>query len=179
MPRTGFVWPIMEPETTGSGPDQPAEKPKSTDSEADTTSASNSRKQQNHLLLFNAMRTTAAHASTTFTNNTRPVVDQLLTTEIVAAPPEATVERARSVSVVPAPVPTLRRSPTPRTTGTAQSPELGKNQPGASGIPPRKKKKRECFRGVFSVSDLRLHLQAPILRVIRPRRVKRGSSLSC
>lgn len=145
MPRTGFVWPIMEPEATGSGPDQQTEKRKGTDEETSTTSASNSRKQQNHLLLFNAMRTTAAHASTTFTNNTRPVVDQPLTTE--TAPPEATVERARSVSVTTTPAPPLRRSPTPRVTGTTQSPELSKGQPGAPGVPPKKKKKRECFQG--------------------------------
>jgi len=145
LPRTGFVWPIMEPETTGSGPDQPTEKPKGTDEEASTTSPSNSRKQQNHLLLFNAMRTTAAHASTTFTNNTRTVVDQPLTAE--TAPPEATVERARSVSVAATPAPPLRRSPTPRVTGTIQSPELGKSQSSGPGVPPKKKKKRTNTAG--------------------------------
>ena len=140
MPRTGFVWPIMEPEATESGPDQQTEKRKDTDEGTSTTSAPNNRKQQNHLLLFNAMRTTAAHASTTFTNNTRPVVDQPPTTETV--PPETTVERARSVSVTATPVPPTRRSSTPRVTGTTQSPELGKGQPG---VPQKKKKRRECF----------------------------------
>lgn len=143
MPRTGFVWPIMEPEATGSGPDQQTEKRKGTDEEASTTSALNNRKQQNHLLLFNAMMTTAAHASTTFTNNTRPVVDKPPTTEVV--PPETTVERARSVSVTATPAPPTRRSSTPRVTGATQSPELGKGQPGAPGVPQqRKKKKRRC-----------------------------------
>jgi len=131
----------MEPEATGSGPDQQADKRKETDEGEGTTSASNNKKQQNHLLLFNAMRTTAAHASTTFTNHTRPVVDQP-TTETI--PPETTVERARSLSVTTTPVPPTRRSSTPRVTGTAQSPELGKGQPGAPGVPQKKKKKREC-----------------------------------
>jgi len=140
MPRTGFVWPIMEPEATGPGSDQQTEKRKGTDEETNPTSASNSRKQQNHVLLFNAMRTTAAHASTTFTNSTRPTVDQPPATE--AAPPETIVERARSVSVSATPAPPPRRSSTPRVTGTAQSPEIGKGLPGAPGIPPKKRKKR-------------------------------------
>ena len=144
MPRTGFVWPIMEPEVTAeSGPDQQTEKHKDTDEGTSTTSASNSRKHQNHLLLFNAMRTTAAHASTTFTNATRPVVDQPPATEPV--PQEPTVERARSVSVSATPAPPLRRSSTPRVTGTAQPLEIGKGQPGAPGVPPKKSKKRERF----------------------------------
>ena len=133
----------MEPEATGSGPDQQTEKRKGTDEETSTTSASNSKKQQNHLLLFNAMRTTAAHASTTFTNNTRPAVDQPPTAETV--PPETVVERARSVSVTATPAPPTRRSSTPRVVGTTQSPELGKGQPGAPGVPQKKKKKREYF----------------------------------
>lgn len=147
MPRTGFVWPIMEPEATGSGPDQQIEKPKDTDEGTSTTSALNSRKQQNHLLLFSAMRTTAAHASTTFTNNTRPVVDQPPATETV--PPETTVERARSVSVTATPAPPPRRSSTPRVSGTTQSPEMGKAQPGAPGVLPKKRKKRGFFQGGF------------------------------
>ncbi|KAF9648511.1 MED6-domain-containing protein [Thelephora ganbajun] len=140
MPRTGFVWPIMEPEATGTGPEQQTEKRKGTDEGTNTTSASNSRKQQNHLLLFNAMRTTAAHASTTFTNSTRPTVDQPPVAETVLS--ETTAEGAGSVSVAATPAPPPRRSSTPRVIGTAQSPELGKGQPGAPGIPPKKKKKR-------------------------------------
>ena len=143
MPRTGFVWPIMEPEAAGPGSDQQPEKPSGADEETSSTSASNSRKQQNHLLLFNAMRTTAVHASTTFTNNTRPMVDQPPTTESV--PPETTVERARSLSVVATPVPSRRRSSTPRAIGTSQLPDLGKGLPGAPGVPPKKKKRRECL----------------------------------
>ena len=147
MPRTGFVWPIMEPEATGSGSDQQTDKRKGTDEEANTTSASNSRKQQNHLLLFNAMMTTAAHASTTFTNNTRPAAEQPPATE--TAPPETNVERARSLSVAATPAPQSRRSSTPRVTGTSQSPDLGKGQPG---VPPKKKKKRECIESGFGSS---------------------------
>jgi len=145
LPRTGFVWPIMEPESAGTGSDQQTEKRKGTDEETSTTSSSNSRKHQNHFLLFNAMRTTAAHASTTFTNNTRLVVDQPPVTE--TAPPETTVERARSLSVVATPAPQLRRSSTPRVAGTAQLPELGKGQPGAPGVPPKKKKRRTITAG--------------------------------
>jgi mediator of RNA polymerase II transcription subunit 6 len=151
MPRTGFVWPIMEPEATSSSSDQQPEKRKDTDERTGSTSASNSRKQQNHVLLFNAMRTTAAHASTTFTNNSRPAaVDQLPATETI--PPETNAERARSISVSTTPAPQTRRSSTPRVTGTSQSPELGKGQPGAPGVPPKKKKKRECIQAGFGHS---------------------------
>jgi len=136
----------MEPEATGSGSDQQTEKLKNTDEGTGTTSASNSRKQQNHLLLFNAMRTTAAHASTTFTNNTRPAVDQAPATE--TAPPETAVERARSASVAATPAPPLRRSSTPRVTGTTQPPEIGKSQPG---VPLKKKKKRERSKMFFGI----------------------------
>jgi len=145
MSRTGFVWPIMEPEATGPGSDQQTEKRKGTDEETSATPTSNSRKQQNHLLLFNAMRTTAAHASTTFTNNTRQMVDQPPTTETV--PSEPTVERARSVSVVATPVPSQRRSSTPRVTATSQSPELGKGQPGGPGVQQKRKKRRTNTAG--------------------------------
>ena len=141
MPRTGFVWPIMEPEATGPGSDQQTEKRKDTEEETTTTSASNSKKHQNHLLLFNAMMTTAAHASTTFINNTRPAVDQPPAMETV--PQETTIERARSTSVTATPAPPLRRSTTPRVPGTTQLPEIGKGLPGAPGMPPKKRKKRE------------------------------------
>lgn len=146
MPRTGFVWPIMEPEATGSGPDQQTEKPKVTD-ETSTASTSSSRKQQNHLLLFNAMRTTAAHSSATFMNGTRPAVDQPPVTE--TAPPETVVERARSLSVAATPAPPPRRSSTPGVTGASQPPGIGKGQPGAPGIPPRRKKKRGCMHSGY------------------------------
>jgi mediator of RNA polymerase II transcription subunit 6 len=147
MPRTGFVWPVMEPEVTAPGLDQQTEKQKDTD-ETNPTSGSSSRKQQNHFLLFNAMRTTAAHSSTTFMNNTRPVVDQPPATE--TAPPETIpVERARSLSVAATPAPPLRRSSTPRVTGTSQAPEISKPQ---SGVPPKRKKKRECMHGSFGSS---------------------------
>jgi mediator of RNA polymerase II transcription subunit 6 len=146
MPRTGFVWPIMEPEATGPGSDQQSEKRKGAD-ETGTASSSSSRKQQNHFLLFNAMRTTAAHSSATFVNNTRPVADPPPATE--TAPLETVVERARSVSVAPTPAPPLRRSSTPRVTGSSQSLELGKGLPGAPGVPPKRKKKRECIHDGF------------------------------
>ena len=80
------------------------------------------------------------------------------------------------------PAPPTRRSSTPRVTGTTQSPDLGKGQPGAPGVPPKKKKKRVYFRGgswVFGVTNSYLHMQALTLPAIRPRQVRRGSSLLC
>lgn len=149
MPRTGFVWPIMEPEATAPGSDQQTGKRKDTD-ETSTASTSSSRKQQNHFLLFNAMRTTAAHSSATFMDNTRPAIDQPPPAE--TAPPETVVERARSLSVAATPAPPLRRSSTPRVTGTSQPPELSKGQPSAPGVPPKRKKKRGCMHGGFANS---------------------------
>jgi len=144
MPRTGFVWPIMEAETTAPGSDQQTEKRKGTD-EADTESTSSSRKQQNHFLLFNAMKTTAVHSGTTFINSTRPPVDPPPATE--TAPPEAIAERARSLSVAATPAPPPRRSSTPRVTGTSQLPELGKGQSCTDGATPKRKKKRTNTAG--------------------------------
>jgi len=144
MPRTGFVWPIMEAETTAPGSDQQPEKRKGTD-ETDTESTSSSRKQQNHFLLFNAMKTTAAHSGTTFINNTRPPVDPPPATE--TAPPEAIAERARSLSVAATPAPPPRRSSTPRVTGTSQLPELGKGLFCNDAAPTKRKKKRTNTAG--------------------------------
>lgn len=171
MPRTGFVWPIMEPEVTVPESDQQTEKRKGTD-ETSTTPTSSTRKQQNHFLLFNAMRTTAAHSSATFVNDTRPAVDQPPAVE--TAPPETKVGRSRSVSVAATPAPALRRSTTPRVAGTSQQSDLGKGQPGAPAVPQKRRKKREYMHNGFG-NSLRLTvlvLQVPIppiphLRLIR------------
>lgn len=137
----------MEPEASGSGSDKQIEKQK--DAETDTAPTSSGRKQQNHFLLFNAMRTTAAHSSATFVNNTRPVVDQPPPAE--TAPPETIVERARSLSVAATPAPPLRRSSTPRVTGTSQLHELGKGHPGVPSVPQKRKKKRGCMNSLLGV----------------------------
>jgi len=83
--------------------------------------------------------------------------------------------------VAATPAPPLRRSTTPRVAGTTQPPEIGKGHPGAPGIPPKKRKKRECFLvvWVFNISDLWSLLQARIPVLIHPRRGRLVYFLPC
>ncbi|KZP32233.1 MED6-domain-containing protein [Athelia psychrophila] len=77
-PRTGFVWPIMDPQLA-----EDTSKKRVADEELPSTSEPaagsvpkpkvastlhNSKKQQNNLLLLHAMKTTAMHSNTTFSS---------------------------------------------------------------------------------------------------------------
>ncbi|OBZ79849.1 Mediator of RNA polymerase II transcription subunit 6 [Grifola frondosa] len=72
-PRTGFVWPIVEPAETSKkrGRDEDAGDAEDVEDLSGArklpASPSDTKKHQNSMLLFNAMRTTAVHASASFT----------------------------------------------------------------------------------------------------------------
>lgn len=77
-PRTGFIWPIMEPSTADTskkraldaGDDAQASKAltETSSKPANTQAASRGgKRKQNNMLMFNAMRTTALHANKAFT----------------------------------------------------------------------------------------------------------------
>ncbi|KAI0639119.1 MED6 mediator sub complex component-domain-containing protein [Trametes polyzona] len=145
-PRTGFVWPIAEPpatdaaaagkKRTAEGESVPAaEEPEELSSSerglaasATADTAADSKRQQNTLLLLNAMRTTALHAHESF--------------QLPAAPPEEPVPEtpvtatAGRSSMTPAPVP---RGTTPKGPSNAPTPQ----DPPARGPPGGGKKKKK------------------------------------
>ena len=108
-PRTGFVWPIVEPSSGDT-----AAKKRSHDVEASTepgtqeaetlpdvrgipTASTDAKRRQNNMLLFNAMRTTAVHAHESFQLPAAPSEESVPET-----PATATAGRS---SVTPAPGP--------------------------------------------------------------------------
>ncbi|KAI0374462.1 MED6-domain-containing protein [Pilatotrama ljubarskyi] len=138
-PRTGFVWPIAEPPSTDAAstkkraaegePAPAAEEPEDISKERDLSGASaDSKRQQNNMLLWSAMRTTAMHARESF---------QLPAAAPEEAVPEtpATATAGRS-SVTPAPVP---RGATPKGPSNAPTPQ----DPPAKGPPGGGKKKKK------------------------------------
>ena len=162
-PRTGFVWPIVEssdpskrPEETNDGPATQGAESQSQDrelspSQSKRTKISNAR-QQNVMLLVNAMRTTALHATESFTLPTTapfestPAVPE---TQTPGAGPGPT-PGAMSAAATPAPAP---RGATPVGHKRAGSPldrEPTKGQPGAG-----KKKKRS--KSTSSTGESRQH----------------------
>ncbi|EPS99089.1 hypothetical protein FOMPIDRAFT_1031010 [Fomitopsis schrenkii] len=152
-PRTGFVWPIVEStdplkraeETNDERPATQGAESQSQDRELSPTqskrakAASSNPRQQNVMLLVNAIRTTALHATESFTLPTA------VPTESTPAVPEGQTPGAgpgptpgaRSAAATPAPA---TRGATPVGNKRAGSPldrEPTKGQPGAG-----KKKKR-------------------------------------
>ncbi|KAI6045074.1 MED6-domain-containing protein [Pisolithus marmoratus] len=148
-PRTGFVWPIVDTSaaeslgkkpsgeemlsnTGGTGESTPSQLDKQRTSSGGTNVA---KKQEYHMLMLNAMKTTALHSSLTFT------AQRSLVPDIDGNPPESVVPgTSRGTSVTPAPV---GRGTTPRgTSSDASTPQdtTGAKSTGGAG---RKKKKRE------------------------------------
>ncbi|OSD05932.1 MED6-domain-containing protein [Trametes coccinea BRFM310] len=140
-PRTGFVWPIAEPSTA----DAAASKKRAADGEvapaADATedlagerglgaaaSVSDSKRQQNNMLLFNAMHTTAFHARESFQLPAAPSEESVPETPVTAT--------AGRASVTPAPVP---RGATPKGPSNAPTPQ----DPPVRGPPGGGKKKKK------------------------------------
>ncbi|GBE78049.1 MED6 mediator subfamily complex component-domain-containing protein [Sparassis latifolia] len=136
-PRTGFSWPIVESSTSTSVKEHGSDEEAATSTDVEDLPVHSSQKQdtqperqQNNMLLINAMRTTALHANVTFT--------------LPAAVSESTVTEtpalgtgARS-SATPAPAPT--RGATPKRVPDAPTPP--ENQP-VKGPPGGGKKKRK------------------------------------
>lgn len=129
-PRTGFVWPVVDP-TLSEDTQKKAAGAESNlmDTTADSQAPPEKRteapkRQKNNMLLLNAMRTTAVHSKMSFTTssvapNTETEPDTPVTTTI------------RS-SATPAPIP-----PEPAAKGSTTQ-EIIRGQPGAG----KKKKKR-------------------------------------
>jgi len=100
MPRTGFVWPIID----SSLSDEPQKKRTADDDTSETgrsspdtllekkpaTSVETPKRQQNTALLFNAMRATAYHSklalSSNFTNNAEMLAQETLRSSATPGP---------------------------------------------------------------------------------------------
>ncbi|KAI0762677.1 MED6 mediator sub complex component-domain-containing protein, partial [Fomes fomentarius] len=140
-PRTGFVWPIVEPP---SG-DALAAKKRIQDGDAAaepqtqepedlpgarglSAASSDAKRQQNNMLFLNAMRTTAVHARESFQ------LPALAPEEIVPETPAATVTRS---SATPAPGPGGLAT---RASSIAPTPQEATKGPPGGG---KKKKKRK------------------------------------
>lgn len=141
-PRTGFVWPIADPNLTDD-----ASKTRKQDSEATATeqdglaadankSSQNAKKEQNTALLFNAMRTTAAHSRLSYT----PITAEAADTGAASATPALTQQRS-SVTPAPGSQDTLAKG---AAATTSQSQELPKGPLGGG------KKKRKRMYADFS-----------------------------
>ncbi|KAJ3785275.1 MED6-domain-containing protein [Lentinula aff. detonsa] len=134
-PRTGFVWPIVDPSLAESSKKQEeiAANEVSGLSEASTkqnaTTSGISKRQQNNTLLMNAMYATAAHSASLATRTLAPMTESM-TTDPVA------MSSANRMSATPAPV--VSRVPTPKPINQEPQPKAA---PGGG----KKKRKRMCF----------------------------------
>ncbi|RPD63238.1 MED6-domain-containing protein [Lentinus tigrinus ALCF2SS1-6] len=134
-PRTGFVWPIVEP-SSGDGSAKKRTQdgetaPETQDTEEITGTrglAIDSKRQQNNMLLFNAMRTTAVHARESFQLPSVSAEDVVPETPVTAT--------AGRSSVTPAPGPGGIATRAPSLAPVSQEPPKG--PPGGG----KKKKKR-------------------------------------
>ena len=150
-PRTGFVWPIVEPSSGNSSAakkrtqdGEPAPDTQETEEVAGTrglaTASSDTKRQQNNMLLFNAMSTTAVHAHQSFQ---LPVLAS--EENVPETPAAATVGRS---SVTPAPGPGGVATRAPSIAPTPQ--EAPKGPPGGG----KKKKKRKSDSETDPVGDV-------------------------
>ncbi|EPQ60988.1 MED6-domain-containing protein [Gloeophyllum trabeum ATCC 11539] len=140
-PRTGFIWPIVDPSVSedASGKRGGEEDPLAPDENANelaagqgTPSASVKRraanKLQNNMLMYNAMRTTAAH--TAAREQAPPPITES------ASVPETPVTRS---SATPAPV--ADREPQGRTLASVPAPQEVASVKGVPGAGKKKKKR--------------------------------------
>ncbi|KAG6866853.1 hypothetical protein C0991_008789 [Blastosporella zonata] len=138
-PRTGFVWPITDP----SLPTETARKRAQNDDPVDEGSSSiaslkrkvlNSpeepKRQQNNMLLLNAMRATAAHSKMS-------LVSSAFAASVEPAVTEAPANPVRS-SATPGP---SSQGVTPKVVQSAPTPQEPARAPAGSG---KKKRKRTC-----------------------------------
>jgi mediator of RNA polymerase II transcription subunit 6 len=161
-PRTGFVWPITDPSLADGGNKKPStsEEPAIIDETQDlsgpsgkrnldlvTASGSNPKKQQNTMLLFNAMRTTAAHSSMSFSSQS--------TTGAESVQPEVSAQLSALG---------VRSSTTPAPSAPVATPKPPPNAPTPQEAPPTKapagggKKKRKREFGLFPIVIIFLNL---------------------
>jgi len=142
-PRTGFVWPIIDP----SFSDDPIKKRgadeelPSRDDQRDTPTPSKrkvgsvlnvSKKQQNSMLLLNAMKTTAMHSNTSFSSYASEIGTESAPTDV----PRVGSGLRSSIT----PVPGATRGETPKGVASAPTPQEPATKPPAGGG--KKKRKR-------------------------------------
>ncbi|KAL0569689.1 Mediator of RNA polymerase II transcription subunit 6 [Marasmius crinis-equi] len=131
-PRTGFVWPIVDPSLSTDGnkkqddlnSQDEQEISSASDSKASSTSGS-SKKLQNNMLLMNAMRATAAHSKGALSSSA-------LTRSAESLPPEAPgLMTANRSSATPAPTsvaPTPKAAPPETSTKSSTGPSKKKRK---------------------------------------------------
>ncbi|KAJ6627285.1 MED6 mediator sub complex component-domain-containing protein [Mycena sp. CBHHK59/15] len=132
IPRTGFVWPIVDSalpddssKKTATGEESVGTESRAV-SEAPETKPKVPQRQQNSLLLMNAMRATALHSKTAFSASA-------LDLNVESVPESPAVQGPRS-SATPAPAPPETKAPT--------TPQVSQ-EPPARALPGAGKKKRK------------------------------------
>lgn len=135
-PRTGFVWPIVEPSSGDASAKKRTQDGETAPETQDTEDipgaralANDSKRHQNNMLLFNAMRTTAVHARESFQLPSLPSDETVPETPVTAT--------AGRSSVTPAPGPGGIATRAPSLAPVPQEPTKG--PPGGG----KKKKKSE------------------------------------
>lgn len=147
-PRTGFIWPITDPSLTddtsrkrGADGELPSVDSQHDESAPPTkhkvsTILNVSKKQQNNMLLLNAMKTTAVHSNTSFST-------RAFETRTESAPPETPQGGMRSSAT---PAPTATRGGTPKASSAPTPQEPSTKTPAGGG---KKKRKSKHTYGYF------------------------------
>ncbi|KAI0257422.1 catalase-like domain-containing protein [Lactifluus subvellereus] len=151
-PRTGFAWPITETERPGEA----AQKKPTDDPQAQAASLPDAdpdlikklekekalthpKKQQNTVLLLNAMRTTAAHPFQPF--HEKAAAAAASATATAGAPSEAGAGEGRRSSETQASAPIPSQSAGSQSSGPSASQDSAKGAPAAATTVKRKKKR--------------------------------------
>ncbi|KAF8624863.1 hypothetical protein AX15_005741 [Amanita polypyramis BW_CC] len=136
-PRTGFTWPIVDPSVSEK------KKPEDESSDVESTGEIPSRKedtakrQQNNLLLLNAMRTTAVHMKTVPPSGS--LLSGTVTDNAAASPPPSTAPSTQPLQPSTS-APTSPRGTSPRPSAGALAAVV--TEASKAQGPPKKKKKR-------------------------------------
>lgn len=152
-PRTGFVWPITDPSLSDDTSKPRKHDPNAVVPENDTLAATLGsdrrlpKREQNNILLLNAMRTTAAHSRLSYT----PI----------------TTEAANNGTAAETPVPTQSCSSATPTPGSQESTSKGSPSTAAvveitRGTTTITKKKKKRMSGLFRSSSKPILILGPI-----------------
>ncbi|KAG6332330.1 hypothetical protein ID866_6758 [Astraeus odoratus] len=149
-PRTGFIWPIVDPSTSDATTKKPATQdmlPSGDSTEPTSTQLgkqktggglSGPKKQQYNMLMLNAMRTTALHSSLTFSSQRTSAADN-----DSSAPESVAAGASQRTSVTPAPA---GRGTTPKAPpSSASTPQDSTAPKGSSGAKKKRKRRGPCF----------------------------------
>ncbi|KAF8898421.1 MED6 mediator sub complex component-domain-containing protein [Infundibulicybe gibba] len=140
-PRTGFVWPIADVSQETNKKNNPEDGVSTLDAELPSDSALGVRKtgpvsgapkkQENNMLLMNAMRATAVHTKQSLSSRTLgPATEAPMISEALDVRNSAT------------PAPSISQATTPKALSNAAPPEIPPKAPAGSG---KKKRKRTSF----------------------------------